>query len=146
MHVDLTSGQSIEVIPIQGLKAKHKDAFTGAPKLFIQFDKDGNPDMSALPFSMSIGIIQRNALMAALLTGWSFTLDDGVTPLPLPRWENDEITNMDSFGEIPIDDFNEMEQIFAPYVDKCRRTPDPKGTTTGSSTGTSRAGGRSRKD
>jgi hypothetical protein len=135
MHQDLASGHSIDIVPLSGLKAKHRDAFEGAPKLYIKFAEDGTPDLSNMPISMTIGKVQKYGLMAALISDWSFT-DEAEIKLPVPRWTGDEIENVDSFGEIPIDDMNELDDLLAPYLDKVRRKPDPKGTTTGGSTGT----------
>lgn len=136
MHIDLKSGNWIEIVPVSGLKAKHKDAFEGAPKLFITLDDQGNPDLSKMPLSMTIAIVQRHALLASILSGWSFTQDDG-SPLPVPRWTRDDaVSSLDAFGEIPLDDWNEIEDLLKPYLAKVQRQPDPKETTTGSSTGT----------
>jgi hypothetical protein len=147
------SGQWIDVLPIQGLKAKHKDAAEAAIKLYVSFDKDGNPDLSQMPISMSIAKAQRHVIMAICIAAWSFTawqLDtDGdqipgtETALPVPEWHADgaqgTILYEDSFGELEIDDANDLEAFFAPYMEKLKRRPDPKGTITSSSNGTSRA-------
>lgn len=136
MRVDLPSGHFIDIAPVSGLKAKHKDAFEGAPKLYIQFKEDGTPDLSNMPVSMSISKLQQYALLATLVSDWSFTADDGVTKLPIPRWTGDSIESVESFGEIPIDDANDIEDLLQPYLAKVRRKPDPTRTTTASSTGT----------
>lgn len=152
MRHTLTSGEWIELRPIQALKAKDKDAYEAIAKIYISFDADGKPDMSKIPFSMSLASLQRVALLSRLLIGWSFkyaTDDDEVPaelrgqPLPLPRYENEEVTNAETPGEIPIDDWLEIEDILDPYLVKVRRKPDPKGTTTGPSktTSTAPAGG-----
>lgn len=138
MKYDLASGQWIDIVPLQGLKAKHRDAHDGAPKLYMKFRDDGTPDLSGMPVSMSVAKAQRNGLLASLLLGWSFTADDGV-PLPLPGWANDEIVNDDSLGELPLDDFLEIEGLLAPYLEKVQRRPDPKTTTTAGSSATSKA-------
>lgn len=137
MHVDLASGHSLEIVPLSGLKAKHKDAFEGAPKLYVKFDQNGEADLSNLPLSMTLATLQRNALLASLISSWSFTQDDG-SPLPVPTWDGNEIANVEAFGEIPLDDINEIEDIIEPYIAKIKRRPDPKGTTTASSTGSSK--------
>ncbi|HUN38470.1 MAG TPA: hypothetical protein VMU95_41295 [Trebonia sp.] len=137
MHVDLASGHSIEITPITGLKAKHRDAYEGAPKIYMKFNEKGEPDMSGMPLSMSLAKLQRNALMATLISGWTFRVDDeDVTSpiLPIPKWTGMEIENDESFGEIPLDDFNEITDLLQPYIDKVVRKPDPKETTTAGST------------
>lgn len=148
MRHTLTSGEWIDILPIQALKAKHRDRTDGVVKLYIKLDKDGNPDLSAMPLSMSLQTVRRDALLAQLITAWSFTLveydPDGnvvegtAAALPVPYWDStkQEIACEASFGEIGIDDFSEIEDILAPYLAKIQRRPDPKGTTTGSSNGT----------
>jgi hypothetical protein len=136
MHTDLASGHYIDITPLAGLKAKHKDAYEGAPKLFISFKEDGTPDLSNMPVSMSIAKVQKYALFATLLTDWSFTTDDGSTKLPVPHWTGESIDDLESFGEIPIDDMNEIDDLLEPYLAKVRRKPDPTRTTTASSTAT----------
>lgn len=149
MRVDLASGHYIDIVPLGGLKARHRDAHDGAPKIYIQFDDAGNPQMSGVPISASIATLQRDGLLSTLISGWSFTDDpDGGTsgqPLPLPHWTGEEIENHASIGDIPLDDFYEIEAILQPYLEKVRRRPDPKETTTGASTGTSRGRAGSRK-
>ncbi len=142
MQHTLESGETIDLRPVKGpngLKAKDKDAYEAAIKLYVEFDDKGMPDMSGIPFSMSLTKLQRNALLARLLLGWSLKDDDG-NPLPLPAWngEQDSIDNEASLGEIDIDSWNEIEEILEPYIAKVARKPDPKGTTTASSNGTSR--------
>ena len=159
MRHTLSSGNWIDVLPIQALKAKHRDRADGAVKLYVQFDDQGNPDLSKMPLSMSLQAIRRNALMAQIITAWSFTMidydDDGQVkpgtddqPLPVPYWDgaSQGIVYEDAYGEIGLDDFAEIEEILAPYLAKIQRRPDPKEMTTENSNGTSRArAGNSRK-
>lgn len=143
MKKDFASGHWIDITPIQALKAKHRDAFEGAPKIYLQFDDEGNPDLSDMPLSMSLTKLQRNGLLATLIYDWSFTAtDDAGNPtgvkLPVPSWDGTEIRDNESFGEIPLDDMDELEDLLKPYLDKVQRKPDPKTTTTGDSTAPSR--------
>lgn len=152
MRHTFESGQWIDVLPIKALKAKHKDAADAAIKLYVSLDKNGQPDLSNMPVTMSIAKARQHVLMAVCLTGWSFTTtdldDEGVPvdgterPLPVPVWHADGaqglITDEDSFGELDIDDANALEDFFVPYMDKIQRRPDPKGTTTQNSSGTSK--------
>ena len=152
MRVTFGSGNWIDVLPIQGLKAKHKDAAEASIKMYVSFDKDGNPDLSGMPFSMSIAKARRNAVMAMCITNWSFTtqqLDPEGVPvegtemlLPVPQWTADGAQGLiqyeESFGELDIDDMTDLETFFAPYMEKLVRKPDPKATTTSSSNGSSR--------
>lgn len=137
MHVDLPSGHWVEITPVSGLKAKHRDAHDGAPRFYIKFDEDGKPDTSDLPISATIATLQRDALMATLISSWSFTTDDGVT-LPVPHWDGEVTQGREAFGEIGLDDWDCLLGVLEPYLAKVRRKPDPKGTTTASSTGISR--------
>jgi hypothetical protein len=138
---ELSSGNWIELRPIQTLKQRDKDVYDGAIKLYVDFDDEGKPDMSRMPLSMSIQKVRRNALFARLVVAWSFTADDDITPLPVPRWISDDagVENEDSIGDLPIDDGDEIWELMAPYITKCDRKPDPKGTTTDGSNGTSKA-------
>jgi len=143
MRKEFGSGNWIDIAPVQGLKAKHRDAYEGAPKIYIKFREDGSVDMSDMPLSMTLAKLQRNGLLATLITDWSFesTSDDGIptgTKLPVPHWNGTEIEGNESFGEIPIDDMDELEDLLQPYLKKVQRKPDPKKTITGGSTGPSR--------
>ena len=155
MRIDLKSGQWVDILPITAIKAKHKDATEAAVKLYVKLDANGNADMSGMPFSMSIIKAQQHVLMAMAILDWSFTasltdakgepVEGTEHPLPVPVWHADgaegRIDNEESFGEIEIDDWNELEEIIAPYMEKVRRRPDPKGTTTRNSSGSFRERG-----
>jgi hypothetical protein len=140
MHYEFKSGESMEIRPLQSLKAKDRDAYEAVVRVFIKFDDEGKPDLSELPFSMSLAALQRNALISRLVKGWTFKDDDG-QPLPVPTWNGsmDEVTDSGSVGEIGIDDFDELMEVLAPYITKVTRKPDPKETTTGDSRSTSKA-------
>jgi len=141
MHVDLKSGHSIEITPVAGLKAKHRDAYEGAPKIYMKFNEKGEPDMSDMPLSMSLAKLQRNALLATLISAWTFRVDDedvNSPLLPVPKWTGVDIENDESFGEIGLEDFDQIEDILKPYLAKVVRKPDPKETITAVSTGASK--------
>lgn len=154
MRYTLTSGEWIDVLPIGGLRAKHKDAVESAIKLHVQFNSKGEPDLSNMPLTMTIPKAQQHVLMAMAISGWSFAWsevdyetgnveDSESGPLPKPEFHADgaegSIENEFAFGEIEIDDWLELEEFFAPYMEKVRRRPDPKGTITEGSNGTSLA-------
>lgn len=157
MRHTLKSGNWIEILPIQALKAKHRDRTDGAVKLYVQFDSEGNPDLSNMPLSMTLNTVRRNALMAQIITAWSFVLADyddegnvkegSAASLPVPYWNGDtqEIVYEASYGEIDIDDMADLEDILAPYMEKLQRRPNPKETTTESSSGTSKGRAHSRR-
>jgi hypothetical protein len=71
-----------------------------------------------------------------VVEGWSYDL-------PVPELGDDgQVTGLDSFGELPLDDFDELERLLAPFEEKLARKPDPKApaaATTSSSNGSSRA-------
>lgn len=133
MRTDLESGAWVEHRPVQDLKAKDKDAVSLSVKMAIPITEDGEVDRSqGLLFSGAMQLAARNAVLARVITGWSYEW-------PVPYFEAAEVHNEDSIGEIPIDDFNEIEQLLEPYLAKLRDRPDPKGATTSSSNGSSRA-------
>lgn len=138
MEYTFRSGQTMNIRPIQDLRAKDKDAYEAAIRFYIKFTDDGTPDLSDLPISMSMMAVQRNALFAQLIREWSFTGSDGLV-LPIPTWNTStgEIENAASIGELPIDDYDELLEFMRPYLAKVGRKPDPKGTTTASSNGSS---------
>ena len=150
MRTDLESGAWIEHRPIQELKGKDRDAIMRSGRfafsLPAQLDQAGIQAAVAEAASNvgphEFGITYRNATWGRVLTAWSFTGDDGA-PLPLPATENDgHVVNAGSIGELPLDDFAALEDLFAPYVAKLLRQPDPKGSpsgTTSSSNGSPRA-------
>jgi hypothetical protein len=137
MHVDFASGNWVDIVPIQGLKAKHRDAFEGAPKIYLKFDAEGKPDLSDMPLSLTMSKLQRNGLLSTLIMDWSFSDDNG-SKLPVPYWDGTEIRSNESFGEIPLDDMDEIEDLVGPYMAKVQRRPDPKTMTTAGSTALSR--------
>lgn len=133
MRTDLASGAWVEHRPIQDLKAKDKDAVTLSVKMAIPVTEDGEIDRSqGLLMSGAMQLAARNAVLARVITGWSYDA-------PVPYFEAAEVHNEESIDEIPLDDFNEIEALITPYLAKLRDRPDPKGATTSASNGSSRA-------
>jgi hypothetical protein len=136
---ELTSGAWVEVRPIQDLKAKDKFAVSAAIKMLIPVTDDGELDTKA---GLSLGGAMQTRSIAAVIarcvTAWSFTTEDGA-PLPKPVYEYEQITHEDSIDELPLDDFNEIEELLNPYLRKLRQRPNPKGATTSTSSGRSPA-------
>lgn len=133
MRHELASGGWVDVRPIQDLKAKDKFAVSAAVKMLIPVNEDGEPDVSdgvALGGAMQTRAF--NAVIARVVTAWSFDL-------PKPVYEFEQVTHEDSIDELPLDDFNEIEALLAPYQAKLRQRPNPKGATTSTSSGPSRA-------
>lgn len=146
MRTDLESGAWVEHRPLQDLKGKDKDALTRVLRYSLPPGIDlEHPDLTALVSGVNVGdymLRQRDATWAQVITAWPFTGDDGQA-LPIPYVNSEgEIADRASFGEIPLGDFEEIERLFAPYLAKLQRRPDPKGSpsgTTSSSNGSSRA-------
>lgn len=133
MKTSLASGAWIEHRPIQDLKAKDKDAVSLSVKMAIPINEDGEIDRSqGLLMSGAMQLAARNAVIARVITGWSYDW-------PVPYFEAGEVQGILAIDEIPIDDFNEIEELVAPYLAKLRQRPDPKGVTTSASNGSSRA-------
>jgi hypothetical protein len=144
MRTELESGAWAEHRPLGDLKGKDKDAVVRSARFAL--GTIGALDEAALEAAVTeaishmdpreFAIAQRYACWGRLLTAWSFGL-------PVPVCENDgHLVNGDSFGELPLDDFDELEALFAPYLVKLTRRPDPKGSpsgTTSSSSNSSRA-------
>ena len=145
MRTELESGAWVEHRPLGDLKGKDKDALTRVIRYSLPAGIDlEHPDLAALASGMPMQeftLRQRDATWAQVITAWSFTAGDG-TPLPVPHVQDSDIADVESFGEIPLDDFEEIEALLAPYLAKLQRRPDPKGSqsaTTSASNGSSRA-------
>lgn len=137
MRTTLKSGAWVEHRPIQDLKRKDKRQLSEFKRPNIQgaITPDGKVDMDALLAGMDVLSYVADGqdfCWALLLTGWSYDL-------PLPAVADGELINAASIGELPLDDADELEALFEPYQDKLSRQPDPKGTTTSASNGSSRA-------
>jgi hypothetical protein len=110
------------------MRAKDKDAVSLSVKMAIPITEDGEIDRSqGLLMSGSMQLAARNAAIARVITAWSYDW-------PVPYFEAGEVHGAELIDEIPIDDFNEIEELIEPYLKKLRHKPDPKkGTTSGSS-------------
>jgi hypothetical protein len=135
MRTTFTSGAWVEHVPIQDLKGKHKRNLerVGRPQpVFRDGELDREATMSGLDI-LSWQAAKRDAAWAMVVDGWSYDL-------PVPELGDDgQVTDLDSFGELPLDDFGELEALMVPFEEKLARKPDPKGVTTSSSNGSSRA-------
>lgn len=138
MKSELPSGW-VEHCPLAALKGRDKDVV--ARIVAAQLPAAEGQQLPGLDraASIRIGVLQRDAVWAQVLTGWSYDL-----PLPHITGEHgaEEIAGRDSIGELPLDDFEALGALLAPYVVKLTRAPDPKGhltVTTSSSNGSSRA-------
>lgn len=140
MRRDLASGAWLELVPVQNLTGKDRSRFEKAIRFEIPVDDSGELD-KALTVAMRINgnEVRRNAAIACFVTGWSYEL-------PLPGLDEvGRITGAESIGDYPLDDEIEIDVVLEPYLGKLRR-PDPKGTTTSSSNGRSKATARSLTD
>jgi hypothetical protein len=133
MRTELASGAWVEHRSIDDLKMKDHDAVSRAVKMAMPMTAEGEIDLSGgVSLGGDLQINRRNAAIARIVTAWSYDF-------PVPVIENKEIRGEESIGEIPIDDGLELAQLLEPYMAKLGRRPDPKGTTTSSSNGLSRA-------
>ena len=138
MRADLPSGATIDYVPVQELKGKHKRLLDRHTKLAVPagvLDEDGKVDRDAIMAGINMFAFiadKQDALWALLIDKWSYDL-------PVPDLVSGEIENADSFGEIPLEDYEEIERLLAPHAEKLARRPDPKGTTTSASNGSSPA-------
>lgn len=137
MRTTLTSGSWVEHRPIQDLKGADKRALARIGKPEVVLTPSGEPDLGSMLGGMDIMTWvsdQQDAAWALVISAWSWEL-------PVPAFDGHQVTGAEVFGEIPLDDYEELETLFAPFLAKLTRKPDPKGTTTSSSNGSSRASG-----
>lgn len=147
MRTTLESGAWIEHVPVQALTYGHKRALSRAARMQVPdgaLDDEGSVSMRGMLAGMDITAwtaAKQDALWALLITAWSWD-----TPVPALDKGTGEITGGDALDGIPIDDADEIEAILAPHAEKLARRPDPKGSTTSGSSGSSPArGSASRK-
>ena len=135
MRTTLTSGAWVEHRPIGDLKRKDKMALASIGKPEVVLTPSGEPDLAQMVGGMDIMswvASQQDAVWALVISAWSYEM-------PVPAVEGGEVKGAEAFGEIPLDDSEELEALFAPFLEKLTRRPDPKGTTTSSSNGSSPA-------
>lgn len=138
MRTTLESGAWIEHVPVQDLKGKHKRLIDRTTRLSVPdgaVGDDGKVDVGAVMGSVDMvafGAAKQDALWALLIDKWSFDL-------PVPELVGSEVENAEAFGELPLDDYEAVTELFAPFAEKLARRPDPKGATTSASSGLSRA-------
>lgn len=127
MRHDLPSGAWIEMRPVQDLKVRDREVYEAPLQFEIGMTDEGKPDLSGRKFSLALPVAQRRSLLCRLLTAWSYDL-------PLPRWAGG-IENEDSFSELPLADWDAIEDLLQPYIGKIKVRPDPKGSPSATSTG-----------
>jgi hypothetical protein len=137
LRTTFKSGAWVEHLPIQDLKGKHRRDLDRVGKPQPVFDDRGEFDQQATMAGMDVLTwmgAKRDAMWAMIITGWSYDL-------PVPRFDREtgQAVNADSFGELPLEDFEELEALMEPFEARLSRTPDPKAATTSSSNGSSRA-------
>lgn len=142
MRTTFESGAWVEHLPVQELKGKHKRDLDRVGKPRPVFGADGQPDIEATVSGLDVmGWVagRRDAIWAMVLDAWSFDL-----PVPVFVRETGEVTGAEAYGELPLDDFEALEELMKPFEAKLERKPDPKApgaATTTSSNGSSRASG-----
>jgi hypothetical protein len=140
MRTTLTSGAWIEHRPIQELKGADKRTLAKVGKPQVAVGPGGELDVQAMVAGMDVlGYVagQQDATWALLIEAWSYDL-----PVPVLDKASGTVTGAEAFGEIPIDDFEELEALMAPFEKKLSRKPDPKAQAaaiTTASNGVSRA-------
>lgn len=97
MRVELPSGNWVEVR--ENLKGRDKTAVHTAIKVVIE---DGKQETNAAVVDM-----MQNALLASIITGWSF-------PAPIPAMEG----GLDAVDDLDIDDHNELVDKTADLMKK----------------------------
>jgi len=147
MRTELASGAWIEHVPIQDLRGRHRRDYERAGKPRVapgSVDASGDIDIGVLLAGMDVtsyGLAKKDALWAIIIGGWSYD-----APVPVFDRGSGEVTGTDALDDIPIDDYDEIEQLLAPFEAKLNRRPDPKSSTSSGSNGSSpaRAGGSRR--
>lgn len=136
MRSELKSGAWVEYLPVGELKARHKDVLTAVVNMeMIPGDAGGvTDDMDKRRARTRAELKLRDARWAMLITAWSWELQ-------VPEWDADllEVRNAASIGELPPDDYGDIEDLLTPHALILLRRPDPKAGTTSSSNGSSPA-------
>ena len=140
MRTTFGSGAWVEHVPIQELKGKHKRDLGKVGKPVPVFTAGGDFDQAATMTGVDVMTwlaAKRDATWAMLIGDWSFELS-------VPEFDraSGEVSGAEAFGELPLDDFEELEALMEPFEEKLARSPDPKAreaATTTSSNGSSRA-------
>ncbi len=126
-------------MPVQDLKGKHKRLLDRTTKMPLPpgvLGDDGKVDMDALLGGVDMfafSAAKQDALWALLIITWSYD------ELPVPQVRDGDVIGAESFGEIPLDDYEEIERLLTPHAEKLARRPDPKSSTTSASNGSSPA-------
>lgn len=137
VRTELSSGAWIEHRSMGDLKGSDKRALGRVGKPQVAVGPGGEIDVQTMVSGMDVlGYVagQQDAVWALIITGWSYDL-----PVPVLDKTSGVLTGAEAYEEIPLDDFDEIEALMEPYTAKLSRRPDPKGTTTSSSNGRSRA-------
>ena len=140
MRSTFESGAWVEHIALQDLKGKHKRGLdrVGKPQpVFHNGEFDQEATVSGMDV-MGWQAARRDAVWAMVITAWSYGL-------PVPQAGDDgQVDGAEAFGELPLDDLEELEELMAPFEAKLQRRPNPKAQaaaiTTGSN-GSSRVSG-----
>lgn len=138
MRADLPSGATVDYVLVQELKGKHKRLLDRHTKLAFQpgmLGDDGEMNRDAILAGVDMVEFiagKQDALWALLIDKWSYDL-------PVPDLVSGEVENAESFGEIPLEDYEAIEELLTPHAEKLARRPDPKSSTTSASNGSSPA-------
>ncbi len=137
MRHTFESGEWVEILPIGDIRVKHKDQLHDASYVGTPVTESGDIDKAAIAllpggmhaFDRRWTRHRRNCAVAIVVSEWSW-------PVPVPVLGPDgELQHEESVGEVDP----EVLDLVEPYLDKLTRVPDPKGVTTSSSNGRSKA-------
>lgn len=133
MKAELKSGAWVEMRDIGSLNAKDKAVMLAATQIAVNMM---NPGESTMSLGGMTG--QRHAVMARVITAWSFQY---MIPSDDPSEDEDGSKTYEaSIMYLPIDDYNELEDVIQPYIEKLSNTGPKEGLVTSSrSNGSSRA-------
>jgi hypothetical protein len=140
MRTTLESGAWIEHTPIQDLKGKHIRAYARAGKNRMSrdvVDDDGNVDVGSVVEAMDLGETAENkhdALWAIIITAWSWEF-------AVPQYDRGSglTSGIEVLDELDAEDYAAIDELLKPFAKKLTAKASPKGATTSSSNGSSRA-------
>lgn len=127
----------VDLIPLSGIKYKNKMRYGHACDKAVRLNDEEEVDKATIRTEPGgwIGYIHAlsdtryAALVASVVEKWSYDV-------PVPEITPDgTVLHAESAGEANL----ELQDLLEPYREKLTREPDPKGTTTGSSSKSSKA-------
>jgi hypothetical protein len=134
MKAEFTSGAWVELRGPQELTARDKARFSDATYMPYISSNAG----AVHQFSLGNIHRQQDSVIAFLITAWSY---DWILPSEDQSVNDDgRLVFEQSLQNLPIDDYNELEEVIAPHLEKLRGGPKATVVTTGSSKASSSGG------